>query len=60
MNVYVENVWISYDDNKILKENIPQPLPLPYSKIYPKIVPGIISYYNTPHFNIVFDYAVHT
>ena len=54
MNAYVENVCISEDENNILKENVPPPLPFPYPKIYPIIVTGLISYANTYHFIVVF------
>ena len=53
MNAYVDNVCIHEDDNNRTKENTSPPLPLPYPKIYPLIVPGIISYANTSHFIIV-------
>ena len=60
MNIYIYHLCICEYDTNRPKENVPPPLPLTYSKIYPKIVPGIISYYNTPHFNILFIDAVHT
>ena len=59
MNVYVDNVCIREDDNNIPRENVPPPLPLSYPKIYPIIVPEIISYANTSHFIIVIFGAVH-
>ena len=59
MNAYVDNVCIREDDNNSPKENLPPPLPLNYSKIYPIIVPGIISYASTSNFIIVFFGAVH-
>ena len=59
MNAYVDNVWICEDDNNSPKENVPPPLPLPYPKIYPIIVPGLISYANTSNFIIVYFGAVH-
>ena len=59
INAYVDNVCIHEDDNNSPKENVPPPLPLPYPKIYPIIVPGVISYANTCHFIIVFVDAVH-
>ena len=58
-NEYVDNVCIFKDDNNSSKENVPPPLPLPYPKIYPITVPGIIRYANTSHFIIVFVDAVH-
>ena len=54
MNAYVYNVLICEDDNNSPRENVPQPLTFSYPKIYPIIVPGIISYANTSHFIIVF------
>ena len=59
INSYVDNVCICEDYNNIPKDNVPPPLPLPYPKIYPIIVPGVISYTNTSHFIIVFFGAVH-
>ena len=58
-NAYVDNVCISEDYNNSPRENVPPPLPFSYPKIYPIIVPGIISYSNTSHFIIVFFGAVH-
>ena len=43
----------------IPKENLSPPLPLPYPKIYPIIVPGIIRCANTSHFIIIFVDAFH-
>ena len=59
MNAYVDNVCISEDENNTPKENVPPPLPLPYPKICPIIVPRIISYANTSHSIILFFGAVH-
>ena len=59
MNVYVDNVCIREDDNNSPRENVPPPLPLSYPKIYPIIVPEIISYANISHFIIVIFGAVH-
>ena len=59
MNVYVDIVLTHEYDNNIQKENVPPPLPFPYPKIYPIIVPGITSYANTSHINILFSSAVH-
>ena len=59
MSSYVDNVCICEDENNIPKDNLPLQLPLTYTKIHPKIVPGIISYANTPQFIIVFVDAVH-
>ena len=60
MNSYVDNVCIHENDKNIPQKNVPTPLPLPYNKIYPRIVPGIISYANTSHVIIVFFGAVHS
>ena len=54
INAYVDNVYIRDDDTNIPKENLPPPLPVPYSKIFPIVVPKIIIYANTSHFMIVF------
>ena len=54
MNEYVDNVCIREDETNSPKENVSPPLPIPYPKIYPIIVPKIISYDNTSHFIIVF------
>ena len=59
IDIYVYNVCIREDDNNAPKENLPPPLPHTYPKIYPIIVPGLISYANTSHFIIVFFGAVH-
>ena len=59
MNAYVDNVCILEDDNNIPKENIPPPIHLPYLKIYPILVPEIISNSNTSHFIIVFVDVAH-
>ena len=59
MNVYIDNLCIFEDDTNRPKENVPPPLTLTYPKIYPKTVPGIISYSKISHFNIVFVDAVH-
>ena len=59
MNAYVYNICICEDDNNSPRENVPPPVPLSHPKIYPIIVPGIISYANTSHFIIVFFGAVH-
>ena len=59
MSAYVDNVCICEDDNNSPKENLPPLLPLPYPKIYPIVVTGIISYANTSHFIILFFGVVH-
>ena len=59
MNAYVDNVCIREDDTKCPKENVPPPLPIPYPKIYPIVVPKLIRYFNTSHFIILFFDIVH-
>ena len=59
INEYLYNVRINEDENNSPKENAPPPLPVPYLKIYPIVVPKIISYANTSHFIIVFVDVVH-
>ena len=59
INAYVDNVCICEDEVNIPKENVPPPLPVPYSNIYPILVPNIVSYTNTSHFIIVFVDVVH-
>ena len=58
INEYVDKVCIHEDEKNTPKENPPPKIPLPYPKIYPIIVPGIISYANISHFIIVFFGAV--
>ena len=53
MNAYVYNLCIREYVNNSPKENVQPPLPLPCPKIYPIIVPGLISYSNTSYFIIV-------
>ena len=59
MNEYVDNLCIREYDNNTPKENVSPPLPLPYPKIHPITIPGIIIYANTSHFIIVFFDVVH-
>ena len=59
MSAYVDHACIREDDNNSPKENVLPPLPLPYPKIYPIIVPGFINYSNTSRFIIEFVDAVH-
>ena len=58
-NEYVDDVFICENENNRPKENVPPPLPLPFPKIYPRIVLGIISYASTSQFIIVFFGSVH-
>ena len=58
LNVYVDNVCILEDETNSPKENVPPPLPVTYPRIYPIVVPEIISYTNTSHLIIVFVYIV--
>ena len=60
MYAYLDSLCIFEDDTNRPKENVPPPFPLTYPKIHLTIVPGIIRYSNTSHFNIVFVDAVHT
>ena len=59
MNAYVDNVFICEDNNNSPKQTVPPPLPLPYRKIYPIILPGLIKYFKTSHFIYLFVGAVH-
>ena len=59
MNAYVADACIRDDDTNSPKENVPPPLPVFYTKIYPIVVPNIIIYVNTSHFVIVFVDVVH-
>ena len=54
INEYLYNVRINEDENNSPKENAPPPLPVPYLKIYPIVVPKITVYDNNSHFVFVF------
>ena len=59
MDAYLDHVCIRVDENNKSRENVPPKITLPYHKIYPIIVPGIVRYVNTSKFILVFFGAVH-
>ena len=59
MNAYVDNVLIYEYEKNSPKENVPPSISIPDPKIYPIVVPKIISYTSISHFIVLFVDIVH-